>query len=343
MSLLEVIGPVMVGPSSSHTAGAVRLGRLARSILGEMPPLGNDGGDVDFRSLDELARQASSRGVSLGKLALTAEARRQGISEASLRRAMAKRLAVMKRAVKEGLESRPRSRSGLVGGDAWRVAEARHAGGRLDSGPCPPVDSMLAAAIARALAVAEVNAAMGVIVAAPTAGACGVLPGVLLSVAERVGANDERLLDALFAAAAVGEVIAARATLAGAEGGCQAETGSAAAMAAAAAVELCGAGAQKAVHAAALAMKGLLGLVCDPVGGLVEVPCVKRNATGAAVALAGAEMALAGVKSLIPVDEVIAAMGEIGHRLPASLRETGEGGLAVTPTAKNLCQAWLLR
>jgi L-serine dehydratase len=190
--------------------------------------------------------------------------------------------------------------------------------------------------IARALAVAEVNASMGRIVAAPTGGASGVLPAVLTTIAERTGAPRERTVLALVTAAAIGGVIAARATLSGAAGGCQAEIGSASAMAAAAAVELAGGTPSQAGHAASFALQGLLGLVCDPVGGLVEVPCVVRNATGTAVALAAVELALAGVEFPIPLDEVIDAMGHVGRSLPPSLRETARGGLAVTPTGKAL-------
>jgi len=194
----------------------------------------------------------------------------------------------------------------------------------------------LASAIAYALAVAEVNASMGRIVAAPTAGSCGVLPGVLFSVGEIRGADDSELVDALFAAGGVGAVIARSSTLAGAAGGCQAECGAAAAMAAAAAVQIAGGAPEQCANGVALAFKGLLGLVCDPVAGLVEVPCIKRNATSVAVALAAADMALAGIRSVIPADEVIQAMGAIGRELPASLRETALGGLAATPTGKRI-------
>jgi L-serine dehydratase len=193
--------------------------------------------------------------------------------------------------------------------------------------------------MARSLAVAEVNASMGRVVAAPTGGASGVLPGLLLTVAEDHSIPDDDLVDALITAAAVGAVIASRASLSGAAGGCQAEIGSAAAMAAAAATELCGGTPRQAGHAAALALQGLLGLVCDPVGGLVEIPCVARNGTGAAVALAGCEMALAGIEFRVPLDEVIDAMGHVGRSIPPSLRETARGGLAVTPTGQSMAES----
>jgi L-serine dehydratase len=190
--------------------------------------------------------------------------------------------------------------------------------------------------MAYALAVSEVNAAMGRIVAAPTAGSCGILPGVLLSVAKTLDTSDASLIEALFSAGAVGAVVARSSTLAGAAAGCQAECGTGAAMAAAAATELAKGSPRQCANAVAFAFKGLLGLVCDPVAGLVEVPCIKRNAICVAVALAAADMALAGIKSVVPPDEVIETMGLIGRELPASLRETALGGLAATPTGKGL-------
>lgn len=192
--------------------------------------------------------------------------------------------------------------------------------------------------VARALSAAEVNACMGRVVAAPTAGSCGVLPAVLLTLAERVGAADEQVVKCMFTAAAVGAIIQARATLAGAEGGCQAECGAAAAMAAAAGVELCDGTPSQSGHAAAISLKGTMGLVCDPVAGLVEVPCVKRNALAAANALAAIEMAMAGVRSAIPVDEVIDAMRAVAKLLPEALRETALGGLAATPTGLEIAR-----
>ncbi|MEN6429779.1 MAG: L-serine ammonia-lyase, iron-sulfur-dependent, subunit alpha, partial [Coriobacteriales bacterium] len=215
---------------------------------------------------------------------------------------------------------------GLVGGDARRVSV---------SAPRLAGDTFTDV-IARAMAVAEVNACMGRVVAAPTGGASGVLPAVITTMATRLGSPPDALVDALATAAAIGGVIAARATLSGAAGGCQAETGSAAAMAAAAAVEMAGGTPEQAGHAAAFAIQGLMGLVCDPIGGLVEVPCVARNATGAAISLAAVELALAGVEFPVPLDEVIDAMGQVGRSIPPSLRETARGGLAATPTGRSL-------
>ncbi|MHB0887069.1 MAG: L-serine ammonia-lyase, iron-sulfur-dependent, subunit alpha, partial [Bacillota bacterium] len=284
---------------------------------------------MSHTSLAELAAAAAERGVTIGAIVREGEAAETDTPETELNALMARNLKVMREATARGLAGIS-TRSGLAGGDAKRMVQAHGVAGE-------PFDT----AVARALAVSEVNAAMGRIVAAPTAGSAGVLPAVILTVGERVGAADEQLVEALFTAGGVGQVIAAKATLAGAEGGCQAECGSAAAMAAAAAVQLAGGTPEQCIDAAAIALKGSLGLVCDPVAGLVEVPCIKRNGLSAAAALAAADMALAGIKSVIPADEVIAAMGEVGRALPASLRETSQGGLAATPTGKRLASRFL--
>lgn len=278
-----------------------------------------------YSSFSDLVSAAGESG-SLAAAALAREAWESGSEPSELRAQMRETLAVMREAIERGLSGEARSRSGLVGGDAARVGAY----------PGGPVGGRFTATLAAALATAEVNAAMGRIVAAPTGGASGVLPAVLVRSAETAGLDDEALVDGLFAAAAVGGVIAARATLSGAAGGCQAEIGSAAAMAAAAVTELYGGTPDQAGHAASIALQGLMGLVCDPIGGLVEVPCVARNATGAAVALAAVELALAGVVFPVPFDEVVDAAGQVGRSLPPSLRETALGGLAVTPTGKRL-------
>lgn len=196
----------------------------------------------------------------------------------------------------------------------------------------------MAAAVSYALAVAEVNATMGKIVACPTAGSCGIMPAVLLTVQNQLDLSDEQVAEGLFTAAAIGAVIAHKASVSGAMCGCQAECGSAAAMASAASVELAGGTPKQAANACAMVLKNVLGLVCDPVAGLVEVPCAKRNAMGTSLALVCADMALAGIESVIPADEVIVAMKDVGRALPESLRETALGGLAVTPTAQKLAQ-----
>jgi L-serine dehydratase len=280
---------------------------------------------MGYTNLADLLEDARSAG-SLGEAVVRREIDETGDSRDDVLGRLLGALDVMDAAIDAGSRGDLHSRSGLTGGDAKRVADGDHS----------LAGDTFAEIVASALAVAEVNASMGRVVAAPTGGASGVLPGVLLTVAGKTGASRERAALALAAAGGIGGIIAAKASLSGAASGCQAEIGSGSAMAAAAAVELMGGTPQQAGHAASLALQGQLGLVCDPVGGLVEVPCVVRNATGAAVALAAAQMALAGVMFPIPFDEVAAAMGAVGRSLPPSLRETALGGLAVTPTGKRL-------
>jgi L-serine dehydratase len=286
-----------------------------------------------FESLAEAVARAEAEGISLGELALRAEVEDGLRSRVDVEQALMRALRIMRGAVTRGSEEELRSVSGLVGGDAIRLRNARG----------PLAGTIFTDVLAGALAVQEVNAAMGVIVAAPTAGGAGVLPGVLLGIGNRIGAPDEVLVRGLAAAGLVGAVVAVRASLSGAEGGCQAETGAAAGMAAAAGIEILSGTPQDAVHAVALTMQGTLGLVCDPLGGLVEVPCVYRNATGGAMALAGIEMALAGVRFPIPVDEVIDTMGEIGRNMDVRYRETAGGGLAATPTGRKLAKERLVQ
>jgi len=282
-----------------------------------------------YKSLADAVRDAEARGVSLATVALDAEAKDQGRPVAEIRDALRRALVVMRQAVDRGLTGDLRSSSGLVGGDA----------AKLRTGPAGPLaGTPFRDVLARALAVQEVNAAMGVIVAAPTAGGAGVLPAVLTGLAAAQRIDDERVIDALATAGLIGAVVAERASLSGAEGGCQAETGAAAGMAAGAAVEMLGGTPRQAAHATALAQQGTLGLVCDPLGGLVELPCVFRNATGAAIALAAIEMALAGIEFAIPADEVIDTMGEIGASMDVRYRETAGGGLAATPTGRRLAR-----
>jgi len=222
---------------------------------------------------------------------------------------------------------RKRSVSGLVGGDGMKMRQYCFRGEAMSGGYVSEV-------IAEALSMAESNACMCRIVAAPTAGACGVLPAVLLPLCKYEEISQHQLLEALYVASGIGAIIARRACIAGASGGCQAEIGTASAMAAGALVALRGGTGQQIGHAVAMALKNLMGLVCDPVAGLVEVPCVKRNVIGAVNAVSVADMAMAGITSRIPVDEVIDAMGEVGRRMPVEFRETALGGLAVTPTGK---------
>lgn len=221
-----------------------------------------------------------------------------------------------------------RSARGLSGGQ----------GGRMETFEDPICGPFLQEVMATALKLGEHNACMGRIVAAPTAGACGVIPAVLLPLQRKEGLDDETMVECLYAAAGFGQVIAQRASISGAEGGCQAEVGSASGMAAAALVHARGGSPAQMAAACAMALQNVLGLVCDPVAGLVEVPCVKRNVMGAVNALSCADMALAGLDGAIPCDEVIDAMGAVGRALPAALRETGQGGLAATPTGRRIAQ-----
>ncbi|MBI3568323.1 MAG: L-serine ammonia-lyase, iron-sulfur-dependent, subunit alpha [Gemmatimonadetes bacterium] len=287
-----------------------------------------------YTSLQSAIDDATASGKRLSQVALEAEARDQGRPIEEIRDALRRALKVMRRATDQGLVGDLYSASGLVGGDAAKLA-ASTAG--------PLAGSVFTDVLARALAVQEVNAAMGVIVAAPTAGGAGVLPSVLTGIAHAKGIDDERVVDALATAGLIGAVVAERASLSGAEGGCQAETGAAAGMAAGAAVDMLGGTPSAAGHAVALAQQGTLGLVCDPLGGLVELPCVFRNATGAAIALAAIEMALAGITFAIPADEVIDVMGEIGRDMDVRYRETAGGGLAQTPTGRRLARERLVQ
>ncbi len=249
------------------------------------------------------------------------------LDRAKLREEMRLNLETMRAALKKGLEEEHESVSGLSGKDAQRL---------LSYAEDSLLGKTMALACAGAMAVVEVNSSMGRIVAAPTAGACGILPGPLFIFAKERGWNDESLIDSLFTAAAIGSIIASNATLAGAEGGCQAETGSAAAMTAAALVELCGGKPAQVLDAASFALKNILGLVCDPVAGLVECPCIKRNALGAANAVLSADMALCGMSALIPFDEAVIAMRNVGKMMNGDLRETARGGLASTPSGRRI-------
>lgn len=287
-----------------------------------------------YRSLAEAVKDATELGIPLSRLALETESDDQGRPVAEIRDVLHRALTVMKGAVERGLTGDLKSASGLVGGDAAKLAQGP---------PGPLAGTLFRDVLARALAVQEVNAAMGVIVAAPTAGGAGVLPAVITGLAASKGLSDDELVDALATAGLIGAVIAERASLSGAEGGCQAETGAAAGMAAGAGTEMIGGTPKQVAHAVALAQQGTLGLVCDPLGGLVELPCVFRNATGAAIALAAIEMAMAGVEFAIPADEVIDTMGEIGREMDVRYRETAGGGLAATPTGRRLARERLVQ
>ena len=278
---------------------------------------------IEFTSIQQMLEETSSSGLPLWDAIRQADCQRQGISPQQSWDKMAAMLQAMEDADRSYQET-DRSHSGLSGGNGGKMARYIRAGKPL----CGP---FLSEVMAGALRMGECNACMKRIVAAPTAGACGVLPAVLLPYARQFQAEADRLVEALYVASGFGMVIAARASISGAEGGCQAEIGSAAAMAAPALVHLQGGTPEQMANACAMAVKNLLGLVCDPVGGLVEVPCVKRNVIGAMDALSAAQMALAGIESRVPPDQVLDAMREVGQSLPHTLRETGKGGLAATP------------
>ena len=278
---------------------------------------------IDFTSIQQMLEDTSASGLPLWDNIRRSDCQRQDITPEQSWNKMASLLHVMVQA-DEGYQEGDRSTSGLVGGDGGKMARYAQSGATL----CGP---LLTDVMAGALRMGECNACMKRIVAAPTAGACGVLPAVLLPYRRHLGATEEQLVQALYVASGFGMIIAARASISGAEGGCQAEIGSAAAMAAPALVHLQGASPEQMANACAMAVKNLLGLVCDPVGGLVEVPCVKRNVIGAMDAMSAAQMALAGIESRVPPDQVLDAMREVGQSLPHTLRETGKGGLAATP------------
>ena len=281
-----------------------------------------------IESLSALIR--ASEGRSVFDAVLEADCTDRGVTpEASLAQMNALYAAIVRAGA--GYDPALRSHSGMVGGDGARM-RAYVAAGKTICG------EYIGGVIAQALEMGESNACMKCIVAAPTAGSCGVLPAVLLPYQRRESLPDEAMVRALYVAGGVGQVIAAKASIAGAAGGCQAEIGTASAMAAAALCYLAGGSAEAVCHAAAIAIKSMLGLVCDPVAGLVEVPCVKRNAAGAMIAMSSADMALAGIRSAVPPDEVILAMREVGERMDVSLRETGLGGVAGTPFGQAMAE-----
>lgn len=277
---------------------------------------------IDFSSIEQMLAATREDGFPFWENIMRSDCRQQGIEPEASWNKMTRMLEAMRQADASYREE-DRSVSGLVGGDGGRMARYAAQGK-------PLCGDFLSDVMAGALRMGECNACMKRIVAAPTAGACGVLPAVLLAYERHFGATTEDLVKALYIAAGFGMVLATRASISGAEGGCQAEIGSAAAMAAPALVYLQGGSPEQMAHACAMAVKNLLGLVCDPVGGLVEVPCVKRNVIGAMNAASAAQMALAGIESRVPPDEVLDAMREVGESLPPSLRETGKGGLAAT-------------
>jgi len=278
---------------------------------------------INFTSIEQMVQDTEQSGLPLWENIMLSDCHNQGTTREEAWAKMTGMLDAMIQA-DASYSANDRSASGLVGGDGGKMAEYAQGGATI----CGP---FLTEVMAGALRMGECNACMKRIVAAPTAGACGVLPAVLLPYSKYFPATKDQLVEALFIAAGFGMIIAHRSSIAGAAGGCQAEIGSAAAMAAPAIVHLQGGNTEQMANACAMAVKNLLGLVCDPVGGLVEVPCVKRNVIGSMDALSAAQMAMAGIVSRIPPDQVLDAMREVGDALPDTLRETGKGGLAATP------------
>lgn len=277
--------------------------------------------------MEDLIQACESEKKTIGEMMLLMEAKKSGKGKETIIGMMEERLIKMKEAIDNGIKDDSTAPSSLSGGDAVRM------NGYMNQGK-PLSGQYISHAMTFSLATSESNARMGVIVATPTAGAAGVLPGVLFSLHKNDGTSYKDLVMGLFTASMLGYVIANRSFISGAAGGCQAEVGSATAMAAGTIVELKGGTPKQAVNATAIAMKSLLGLVCDPVAGLVEVPCIKRNVMGTSIAFSAADLALAGIESRIPCDEVIEAMYKVGKDMPRTLRETALGGLAMTETGK---------
>ncbi|MFD2925485.1 L-serine ammonia-lyase, iron-sulfur-dependent, subunit alpha [Halobacillus naozhouensis] len=281
-----------------------------------------------FKNVAELIQLAESKGEKISEIMIQQEADVKQVSREEIFSQMERNLAVMEKAVEDGLKG-VKSHSGLTGGDAVLIQDYMR-----DHEPLS--GNLLMDAVSKAVATNEVNAAMGTICATPTAGSAGCVPGTLFAVKNKLNPTREQMVRYLFTLGAFGFVVANNASISGAAGGCQAEVGSAAGMASAAIVEMAGGTPAQSAEAMAITLKNMLGLICDPVAGLVEVPCVKRNAMGATNAIVSADMALAGVTSRIPCDEVIDAMYKVGQRMPTAFRETAQGGLAATPTGKQL-------
>lgn len=281
-----------------------------------------------FHNVAELLELTKKQNKTISEIMIEIEIKSSGKTREEIRAQMARNLKVMEDSVNKGIKG-VTSVTGLTGKDAWKLQNYMELGRTLS-------EQTMLDAVAKAIAVNEVNAAMGIVCANPTAGSAGTVPGVLFSLATKLKLTQDQKIDFLFCAGAFGLITANNASISGAEGGCQAEVGTASAMAAAAATFVAGGTPEQSAEAFAMALANLLGLVCDPVAGLVEVPCIKRNAAGASNALVAADMALAGIKSEIPCDEVIEAMYQIGCVMPTSLKETAEGGLAATTTGKRL-------
>lgn len=282
-----------------------------------------------YRNASELLEITKKLNCNIWEVVLKNEVKTTDRTVDDIRNQMRETFKVMQNSAAFAQENDIKSISGLIGGDAKKVNEYRKSRKTI-------CGDSVNIAISRALSSSEVNASMGRIVAAPTAGSCGILPAAIITAGEKIDASDEQLVNGLLTASGIGQIIARNATLSGAEGGCQAECGSASAMAAAALVEMYGGTPEAALHAATISISNILGLVCDPVAGLVEVPCANRNAMGVVNAMLCADMALAGVTSIIPFDEMIEAMYKVGRLMPVDFKETTLGGIATTPTAQRL-------
>lgn len=285
---------------------------------------------MHYKNGKELLALCKEHDMAIHEIALRNECINSSLKEEEIQGKMLEHFKIMENSIRRGLDEKEKNIRGfMIGGEAKKLKKYHET----HKSVC---GETMSTAISYALSVMEVNVSMGRIVACPTAGSCGVLPAVLLSVKEKFDLDDDAMIRGLFTSGAVGSIIGKNASLSGAEGGCQAEVGSASAMAAAAVVEMLGGKPKQALHASAIALKNLMGLICDPVAGLVEAPCAKRNAIGTSNAMISAEMSLAGIKSIIPFDEVVVAMGKVGRMLPVALRETSEGGIASTPTGLKL-------
>lgn len=282
-----------------------------------------------FNNADELLEICKKNNKTISEVVIEKEMKHKDISYDQLMNKMNETVAVMKNSATSALDKSIISISGLTGGDSKKVENYKNSGKSITG-------DFLISAMAKALSTSEVNASMGRIVAAPTAGAAGIVPAALLATKEKLDLSDKEVISALFTAAGIGEIVAKNATISGAEGGCQAECGVAAAMAAGAIVEMAGGSPEEVFHAASFSIVNIMGLVCDPIGGLVEYPCALRNASGVVNAMISADLALAGVKSLVPFDEVVDAMYRVGKMLPTALKETALGGVATTPTGQAL-------
>jgi L-serine dehydratase len=286
---------------------------------------------MNFKTGKALLQLCAENNLSISEVMILRETEHLQQNRQEVWNRMERSWGIMKKSARLAIDTKVVSMGGLIGGEASRLNKRRL------TGNVPVCGTIMSKAISYAMGVLEVNSSMGLIVAAPTAGSSGVIPGTFLAIQEEMNLPDETMIDALFHAGAIGYLVAYNATIAGAEGGCQAEVGTASAMAASAVTQIMGGTPSQCLHAATSAISNLLGLVCDPIGGLVEAPCQQRNAMGVSNALISSEIALSGTSNIVPFDEVIAVMYQVGRSMPHELRETAKGGLATAPSACNRC------